>query len=424
MIKRIGWVGGLLFLIWGTGFSQRIWEGTATVARYGEFPPSGMYGASNSFERNSIVDVENISNGKRARIIITGRVSDPTLFLVVSEQVAAELGIGKMDIARVRVSPVVTPGIDPSLVKPELPLSPDPDINPSARVSKSPLEPAGTPAPTSPPLSSKSSEVPPPIASSQPGAKTEEPVAPPPVSPISPAESPREAESPWKEPDAANPYASLETSVVKRDKSVFSGLSLMLEAEPKEPASASPVPAAPVTDSRGEGPKVAELPLETPKPESKGEILPGGPPVSEGLLRKEPEKPEPEIPPGSTLPETQVQLELVLEPTGPKPPEGLQEKPLPTTSEGARMESTLSFPIRDMKELQRGSTYLQLGRFSRPQSAEGLWERFHRQYPLLVLKEEKGFRVLVGPVKSDERGILYHTFRAFGLKDTFFVKID
>ena len=432
MIQRLGWVGGLLFLVWGVAFAQRTWEGTATVARYGEFPPSGMYGASNSFERNSIVDVENLSNGKRARIIITGRVSDPTQFLVVSEQVATELGIGKFDVARVRVSPVVTPGIDPSLVKPELPLSPDPDINPSARVSKvstsqapspsSSPEPPATisvtptpsvaPSPSAVPAASEPSAAPAPTTPAPPIAVT------PSVTPKAPTVAPEEGN--WKEPDEANPYTGLEASLAKRDKSAFSGLSLVLEAEPKEggavplspvsPAMPPMAPSPPVEAKGAEAPKVAELPLEAVKPESKETSPLASPPTSEG--------------------ETQTELQLALEPTGPKPPERgeeekfNEEKAPSVTAEVPDMASQLSFPILEPSALQRGFYYLQLGMFAKPRSAQSLWERFHRDYPLVVLKEEVGLRVLVGPLKGDERGVLYQTFKALGLKDSFFVKID
>jgi len=440
MIQRIGWVGGLLFLVWGVAFAQRTWEGTATVARYGEFPPSGMYGASNSFERNSIVDVENLSNGKRARIIITGRVSDPTQFLVVSEQVATELGIGKFDVARVRVSPVVTPGIDPSLVKPELPLSPDPDINPSARVSKVSASPAPSPSsspespatlsvtptpsvvpsPSAVPTASEPSAVPAPTTPAPSIAVT--PSVTPKVPAVTPAVTP--SEGAWKDPDAANPYAGLEASLAKRDKSAFAGLSMVLEAEPKEGGAEAPSPVPPVvpplapspTPSPGaeaagsEAPKVAELPMEAVKPESKETGPLAGPPTSEG--------------------ETQTELQLALEPTGPKPPERggeekfKEEKAPSVTAEVPDMAPPLSFPILEPSALQRGFYYLQLGMFAKPRSAQSLWERFHRDYPLVVLKEEVGLRVLVGPLKGDERGVLYQTFKALGLKDSFFVKID
>lgn len=446
MIQRIEWVMGLLFFIGVMGFAQRTWEGTATVARYGEFPPSGMYGASNSFERNSIVDVENLSNGKRVRIIITGRVSDPTQFLIVSEQTAAELGIGKTEVARVRVSPVVTPGVDPSLLKPELPLSPDPDINPSARVAPgakaevTAVPPASIPS--APPVA-----LPPPAEAQQPPAPSSSvtpsqppssispvvppvPVSPaPPVTSVAPAEpsKPREtlsteAEAPWKEPDTANPYTGLETSIAKRDKSAFSGLSLILEGEAKttEPlAAASPTVPEVKVESKEEGPKVSELPLAAIKPE------PALKPESKEVL------PSKEPPIKEDVQEIQTELKLALEPTGPKPPEPsrppepLKEEPSPSTVTEVPMATvTSSFPVKEVADLPRGFYYLQLGKFTRSQSAEILWERFHQQYPLVVVKEEKGLRVLVGPVKSDERGIIYHTFRALGMKDSFFVKID
>jgi len=125
----------VLGLIALTAFADanRVWEGSAAVGRYGEFPPTGFYGASNSFPRNSIVDVTNLSNGKSARIIISGGLADPSMFLVVSEQAADALAVAKNDAIRVRVAAVVIPGTDPTVKAQDLPYSPDPDVNPAAR---------------------------------------------------------------------------------------------------------------------------------------------------------------------------------------------------------------------------------------------------------------------------------------------------
>ncbi len=125
----------VLGLIALTAFADanRVWEGSAAVGRYGEFPPTGFYGASNSFPRNSIVDVTNLSNGKSVRIIISGGLADPSMFLVVSEQAADALSVAKNDAIRVRVAAVVIPGTDPTAKTQDLPYSPDPDVNPAAR---------------------------------------------------------------------------------------------------------------------------------------------------------------------------------------------------------------------------------------------------------------------------------------------------
>jgi hypothetical protein len=73
--------------------ADSVWEGSAAVSRYNEFPDTGFYGASNSFPRNTTVNVENLENGRKVRLIITGRVSDPALFILVSKEAASALGI-------------------------------------------------------------------------------------------------------------------------------------------------------------------------------------------------------------------------------------------------------------------------------------------------------------------------------------------
>jgi len=211
-MKRIWWVFVYISLLAGWAHGQRVWEGTASVARYGEFPPSGMYGASNSFDRNSIVEVENLETGKKVRLVITGKLADPTLFLVVSEEAGAELGMERSTIARVRVTPVVASGLVPIVPPIEPPTSPDPDINPAARVAASP---------------DGAAPLPPPV----------EEVRPVDTVPL-PEPAPESAEPsetlPWKEPATENPWKDMESSFAKRDKPVFSGAEILIGPEPEK----------------------------------------------------------------------------------------------------------------------------------------------------------------------------------------------
>lgn len=111
--------------------ADSVWEGSAAVSRYGEFPDTGFYGASNSFSRNTTVNVENLENGRQIRLIITGRVSDPSIFLLVSKEAASALGIPAGEIVRTRVTVAKETAYE-SYVRPnDLQTNPDPDINPS-----------------------------------------------------------------------------------------------------------------------------------------------------------------------------------------------------------------------------------------------------------------------------------------------------
>ena len=117
--------------------AQNTWEGTAAMGRYGEFPPTGLYAASNSFPRNSIVDVTNVRTGKTTRVIIAKNLSDPGLFIVLSEEAARELELGRADVASVRINPVFTPGVESASNARDLPYSQDPEVNPQARLADS-----------------------------------------------------------------------------------------------------------------------------------------------------------------------------------------------------------------------------------------------------------------------------------------------
>jgi hypothetical protein len=114
--------------------AESAWEGTSTMSRYGEFPDSGNYGASNSFPRNTVIKVKNLENGKETTVIIVDRLEDSGIFLLVSKDAAEELGISSGEISRVRTT-VFRSDTAVGAFPDDLPLSPDPDINPAAGAS-------------------------------------------------------------------------------------------------------------------------------------------------------------------------------------------------------------------------------------------------------------------------------------------------
>ena len=117
-----------------TLMAQSEWSGTATLSRLGEFPDSGNYASSSSFQKNTLIEVTNLQNDKRATVIIVDRVSDPGLFMLLSRDAADDLGIGAGEIVQVRA---ILAQVD-SLVRDaadDRALSQDPDINPAAIVA-------------------------------------------------------------------------------------------------------------------------------------------------------------------------------------------------------------------------------------------------------------------------------------------------
>lgn len=72
-----------------------IWEGAAAMAAGGELPEKGYYIATNSFPRNTMVDVVNLENGKTLRAIVVGGVDTPGLLGILSREAATAIGLEK-----------------------------------------------------------------------------------------------------------------------------------------------------------------------------------------------------------------------------------------------------------------------------------------------------------------------------------------
>ncbi|MBN2510548.1 MAG: hypothetical protein JXB03_09730 [Spirochaetales bacterium] len=131
-MKRIVTAFIALF-IFASLFAQQTWEGNAAMSRYGEFPSTGLYGASDSFSRNTVVTVENLENNKKTTIIIVERLDDPGLFLLLSREAALELGISPDQFVRTRVT-LADARSRLSVNDEDQAYHDDPDINPSARI--------------------------------------------------------------------------------------------------------------------------------------------------------------------------------------------------------------------------------------------------------------------------------------------------
>jgi hypothetical protein len=111
------------------------WEGTAVASSYGEFPQAGLYGACSSFPRNTLVEVENLENGRTVQVIVTGGLDNQGVFMALSPEASYELGIAAGMVARVRVS--MPRKANDAVLRSDSPgLNEDPDLNPAALVSR------------------------------------------------------------------------------------------------------------------------------------------------------------------------------------------------------------------------------------------------------------------------------------------------
>jgi len=90
--------GIFLFL---TGSSP--WEGAAAVAPSGELPETGFFIATNSFPRNSVVDITNIETGRTTRAIVANTLNNSGLLAIVSREAAELIGMRAGSVSRVRM---------------------------------------------------------------------------------------------------------------------------------------------------------------------------------------------------------------------------------------------------------------------------------------------------------------------------------
>jgi hypothetical protein len=108
-----------------------IWEGAVTTAPRGALPDEGYYAATNSFPRNTVVDITNLETGKTVRVIVSSGLDTPGLLATLSEDAAKSIGLQTRSIGRIRMTQPSDP-IAFSRFTEGLAGSGDPDYDPEA----------------------------------------------------------------------------------------------------------------------------------------------------------------------------------------------------------------------------------------------------------------------------------------------------
>ncbi|MDR0599864.1 MAG: septal ring lytic transglycosylase RlpA family protein, partial [Treponema sp.] len=110
-----------------------VWEGAAAVS--GDFPEEGLYVATNSFPRNTVVDLTNLETGKTVRVIVSAGLDSPGLLALVSREAAAAVGLQSRAVGRIRMIQPSDP-IAFSRFTEDYFRSGDPDYDPRAAVEE------------------------------------------------------------------------------------------------------------------------------------------------------------------------------------------------------------------------------------------------------------------------------------------------
>ena len=130
----------LLCLCSLAAFAQQNWQGTAAVARSGEFDAPGLFAASNAFAENTKILVQNAQTGQSVQVTVSQRIpGSASVFLLLSEAAGKQIGLTGSQLIRVKASVVSTLGTDLSDTLQEEAYSSDPDLNPPLSVSEQQL---------------------------------------------------------------------------------------------------------------------------------------------------------------------------------------------------------------------------------------------------------------------------------------------
>ncbi|MDR1316422.1 MAG: SPOR domain-containing protein [Spirochaetales bacterium] len=418
----------LIILTLACGISvsaQKVWEGTVVAGRYGDFPPTGYYGASNVFPRNSLVNVQNISNGKTVQLIISGGLEDPAMFLIVSRQAADALELQRNDSANARVS--LAAGSSEALIPgyADLPYSSDPEVNPAARAGdvnsgvekdwpfrekKEKERIAGAPVPVPAPG-------PDPALAPDPAPAPPVVEEPPSISDRVPSGASEKfdiKESPFAELPEERPSISERaenTPRVNEDWVLEDVEAAPVPSEGIAAPGALPVPGEPE-------PKAETAETETAEPEIADNTESATEPAEETAETAMPE----------TATGTETETIVTLEPAQPKPPvETAMDAPaVADSAAGKRAEENLP----PAASLPGKSYYLQVASHRNPESMQSVVENIASlcsSYPVAVLeggsRDNPLYRVMVGPLKEDERGLLLRQVKAKGYTDAFLREI-
>jgi hypothetical protein len=410
-----------------------VWEGSAAVSVAGELPEGAYYVATNSFPRNTVVDVTNLENGRTIRVIVAAGLDSPGLLAMLSRNVATAIGLPVRGIGRIRMSQPSDP-VAFSRFTEESELSGDRD--PRAAAPAAAISPALRTA-TAGDLASATPEdrfynsiinrpedyAPPPVAYPQDGSVLMEPrpvwisedadAAPVIAETQDPAAAPLLYEPPLVAvpgPDPGYPQPAL---VAPYPNSSLGSTPYAWQTSPPYLAPPAEAPAFPrdsviTLEPAGERPPYGSVDIASARE------LPPSPP-----RQAHPEAGD------DTYLDPRYFIGPIPRPAAPtQPPARVVNPPpiaAPAPSRAAPPASggaMLSVPV--IAGFEAGKQYVQIGAFTRTDTLESAISRANRSYPLVIQADSsRVYRLLIGPLNPGESAAVLRRVRSDGFPDAF-----
>jgi hypothetical protein len=128
--------------------ADETWQGNAAISLRGELDRGGLSAASNSFPQGTRISVTNLDNGKSVDVVIRKRIDGTSnVFLLLSENAGAQLGMKPYDIIRIKTE-VIGLSTDLTGNNNDLAYNPDSDTNPAVGTPDMTTVTQNTPTPS------------------------------------------------------------------------------------------------------------------------------------------------------------------------------------------------------------------------------------------------------------------------------------
>jgi hypothetical protein len=436
-----------------------VWEGSAAVSLGGELPEGAYYAATNSFPRNTVVDVTNLENGRTIRVIVAAGLDSPGLLAMLSRNAAAAIGIQSRGIGRIRMTQPSDPVAfsrfteDQELSGGGDPLAAAPDGVISSTVRTATVGDLAAPTPEdrfyNTVVNRPESYMPPAVAYPQDGSVQTEPQ--PSWLPEEAGTPPTITETPY--PEAAPPLSDPPLVAVPAPEPAQPQPMLVAPEPPK----ADPYPNSSLNSSPyvwQTSPPYVAPPMEAP-------ALPPNSVITLELAEERPPHGQPTIPEDlSSIPLQQRPAgnDTYLDPRyfiGPIPQPATQaqspariippqaaphapqaqstpQRPVPQPQpapQKAASQGTVPakgdtiFAVPFITQLEGGKQYVQIGAFTQPDTLETAVVNANRSYPLAIQtggsNNTQVYRLLIGPLNAGESAAVLQRIKGGGFPDAF-----
>jgi hypothetical protein len=398
--------------------SASVWEGSAAVSAAGEFPEGAYYVATDSFPRNTVVDVTNLENGRTIRVIVAAGLDSPGLLAMLSRNAAFAIGIQSRGIGRIRMTQPSDP-VAYSRFTEDRELAGNPELAQSR---------SGTAPVVSSPIRTARVED---LVSSTPEDRfyssiinKPETYNPPPVEFPSDGSVHTEARPTWL-PEEGEPAPLIAEVPVPETIPDPVPENPLIAVPAPEPASPPPVLVAPAPQ-----PPVATLVPPPPPPVIT--LVPAEERPPHGAVTITSETEVTPIPPSDvrkpSKDDTYLDPRFFIGPIPPlqrpvprsAPPAAISPAPAPRAVP-APNEPVFSVPVNS--QLEGGKYYIQIGAFSQPDTLEVAVARVNKSYPLIVQPGGSPnnivYRLLIGPLNVGESGAVLQRVKSTGYPDAF-----